>query len=96
MPNLDNSELIHALGDSWKNHKYIKKIGNRYFYTMDELRNYNQNVRNGKAGSTSKGYVSKKNDKSELLVPLVFSKRSNLSVMLLHLALRAPVRRFLM
>ena len=45
MPNLDNSELIHALGSSWKNHKYIKKIGNRYFYTMDELRNYKPNNR---------------------------------------------------
>ena len=45
MPNLDNSELIHALGSSWKNHKYIKKIGNRYFYTMDELRNYKTNNR---------------------------------------------------
>ena len=45
MPNLDNSELIHALGSSWKNHKYIKKIGNRYFYTMDELRNYRTNGR---------------------------------------------------
>lgn len=43
MPNFDNSELIHALGSSWKNHKYIKKIGNRYFYTMDELRNYTNN-----------------------------------------------------
>lgn len=43
MPNLDNSELIHAFGSSWKNHKYIKKIGNRYFYTMDELRNYTNN-----------------------------------------------------
>ena len=43
MPNLDNSELIHAFGDTWKNHKYIKKIGNRYFYTMDELRKYNTN-----------------------------------------------------
>ena len=43
MPNLDNSELIHALGGSWRNHKYIKKIGNRYFYTMDELRNYTNN-----------------------------------------------------
>lgn len=45
MPNLDNSELIHALGSTWKNHKYIKKIGNRYFYTMDELRNYKTNNR---------------------------------------------------
>ena len=45
MPNLDNSELIHALGSSWKNHKYFKKIGNRYFYTMDELRNYKTNNR---------------------------------------------------
>ena len=45
MPNLDNSELIHAFGDTWKNHKYIKKIGNRYFYTMDELRNYKTNNR---------------------------------------------------
>lgn len=43
MPNLDNSELIHAFGSTWKNHKYIKKIGNRYFYTMDELRNYTNN-----------------------------------------------------
>ena len=43
MPNLDNSELIHAFGDTWKNHKYIKKIGNRYFYTMDELRKYKTN-----------------------------------------------------
>ena len=43
MSNLDNSELIHAFGDTWKNHKYIKKIGNRYFYTMDELRKYNAN-----------------------------------------------------
>ena len=43
MPNLDNSELIHAFGDTWKKHKYIKKIGNRYFYTMDELRNYKTN-----------------------------------------------------
>ena len=43
MSNLDNSELIHAFGDTWKNHKYIKKIGNRYFYTMDELRKYNTN-----------------------------------------------------
>ena len=45
MSNLDNSELIHALGGSWRNHKYIKKIGNRYFYTMDELRNYKTNNR---------------------------------------------------
>ena len=45
MPNLDNSELIHAFGSTWKNHKYIKKIGNRYFYTMDELRNYKTNNR---------------------------------------------------
>ena len=43
MPNFDNSELIHAFGDTWKNHKYIKKIGNRYFYTMDELRKYKTN-----------------------------------------------------
>ena len=43
MLNLDNSELIHAFGDTWKNHKYIKKIGNRYFYTMDELRKYKTN-----------------------------------------------------
>lgn len=52
MPNLDNSELIHALGDSWRNHKYIKKIGNRYFYTMDELRNYKTNNR-AKTNETS-------------------------------------------
>lgn len=48
MPNLDNSELIHAFGDTWKNHKYIKKIGNRYFYTMDELRKYNTNKNTNK------------------------------------------------
>ena len=52
MSNLDNSELIHALGSSWKNHKYIKKIGNRYFYTMDELRNYKTNNR-AKTNETS-------------------------------------------
>ena len=40
MPNFDNSELIHAFGDTWKNHKYIKKIGNRYFYTMDDYDSY--------------------------------------------------------
>ena len=45
MPNLDNSELILALGDAWRNHKYIEKIGNLYFYTMDELRNYKTNNR---------------------------------------------------
>ena len=38
MSNLDNSELIHAFGNTWKDHKYIKKIGNRYFYSTDELR----------------------------------------------------------
>lgn len=42
MPNLDNSELIHAAGNSWKNHKYVKKIGNRYFYTMDEYSAFNE------------------------------------------------------
>lgn len=42
MPNLDNSELIHAAGNSWKNHKYVKKIGNRYFYTMDDYAAYNE------------------------------------------------------
>lgn len=52
MPNFDNSELIHAFGSSWKNHKYIKKIGNRYFYTMDELRNYKTNNR-AKTNETS-------------------------------------------
>lgn len=25
MLNLDNSELIHAAGSAWNNHKYIKK-----------------------------------------------------------------------
>lgn len=60
MANLDNSELIHAFGDSWKNHKYIKKIGNRYFYSMDELRNYRDNIQRGKTGPTSKTTVAKK------------------------------------
>lgn len=40
MLNLDNSELIHAAGSAWNNHKYIKKIGNRYFYTRDEYDAY--------------------------------------------------------
>ena len=42
MSNFDNSELIHAAGNSWKNHKYVKKIGNRYFYTMDEYSAFNK------------------------------------------------------
>ena len=45
MPNLDNSELIHAAGNSWKNHKYIKKIGNRYFYTMDDYEAFNSRMK---------------------------------------------------
>lgn len=53
MPNLDNSELIHAFGSTWKNHKYIKKIGNRYFYTMDELRNYNRTNNRANTKETS-------------------------------------------
>ena len=59
MPNLDNSELIHALGSSWKNHKYIKKIGNRYFYTMDELRNYTNNRANTKETSSIQPRVAR-------------------------------------
>ena len=78
MPNLDNSELIHAFGDTWKNHKYIKKIGNRYFYSMDELRNYNQNVRKGKAGTTSKAYVSKERRVGTIGSTGVFKKKQSI------------------
>ena len=59
MPNLDNSELIHALGSSWKNHKYIKKIGNRYFYTTDELRNYTNNRAKTKENSSIQPRVTR-------------------------------------
>lgn len=41
----EDSELMHAGDRSWKNHKYIKKIGDRYFYTMDELRRYGQKAK---------------------------------------------------
>lgn len=78
MLNLDNSELIHAFGDTWKNHKYIKKIGNRYFYSMDELRNYNQNVRKGKAGTTSKAYVSKERRVGTIGSTGVFKKKQSI------------------
>ena len=49
MPNLDNSELIHAAGNSWKNHKYVKKIGNRYFYTMDEYDAFNSRMKESRS-----------------------------------------------
>ena len=78
MPNLDKSELIHAFGDTWKNHKYIKKIGNRYFYSMYELRNYNQNVRKGKAGTTSKAYVSKERRVGTIGSTGVFKKKQSI------------------
>ena len=45
MSNFDNSELIHAAGNSWKNHKYVKKIGNRYFYTMDDYEAFNSRMK---------------------------------------------------
>ena len=45
MPNFDNSELIHAAGNSWKNHKYVKKIGNRSFYTMDDYEAFNSRMK---------------------------------------------------
>ena len=48
MPNLDNSELIHAAGNSWKNYKYVKKIGNRYFYTMDEYDAFNSRTKSSR------------------------------------------------
>lgn len=34
---------LNSLGNrarEWKNHKYLKKIGNRYFYTQEQLRGY--------------------------------------------------------
>lgn len=62
MPNLDNSELIHALGSSWKNHKYIKKIGNRYFYTTDELRNYTNNRAKTKETSSIQPRVTRESN----------------------------------
>lgn len=49
MPNLDNSELIHAAGNSWKNHKYVKKIGNRYFYTMDDYNAFNSRMKESRS-----------------------------------------------
>ena len=78
MPNFDNSELIHAAGSTWNNHKYIKKIGNRYFYSLDELRNYNQNVRKGKAGTTSKGYIAKKRQVGTIGSTGVFKKKQSI------------------
>ena len=78
MPNLDNSELIHAAGSTWNNHKYIKKIGNRYFYSMDELRNYNQNVRKGKAGTTSKAYVTGKRQVGTIGSTGAFKKKQSI------------------
>ena len=48
MLNFDNSELIHAAGNSWKNHKYVKKIGNRYFYTMDEYDAFNSRMKSSR------------------------------------------------
>ena len=48
MLNLDNSELIHAAGSAWNNHKYIKKIGNRYFYTMDEYDAFNSRMKSSR------------------------------------------------
>lgn len=78
MSNLDNSELIHSADKSWKNHKYIKKIGNRYFYSMDELRNYNQNVRKGKAGTTSKAYVTGKRQVGTIGSTGVFKKKQSI------------------
>ena len=49
MPNFDNSELIHAAGNSWKNHKYVKKIGNRYFYTMDDYDAFNSRMKESRS-----------------------------------------------
>ena len=49
MPNFDNSELIHAAGNSWKNHKYVKKIGNRYFYTMDDYEAFNSRMKESRS-----------------------------------------------
>lgn len=51
---LDNEILsvrldeLPYLSHSWKNHKYIKKIGDRYFYTIKELQAY-YNSRKAKA-----------------------------------------------
>ena len=78
MPNLDNSELIHAAGSTWNKHKYIKKIGNRYFYSLDELRNYNQNVRKGKAGTTSKAYVTGKRQVGTIGSTGAFKKKQSI------------------
>lgn len=49
MPNLDNSELIHAAGSTWDKHKYIKKIGNRYFYTMDDYNAFNSRMKKSRS-----------------------------------------------
>lgn len=41
-----DSHLYHsAKGSTWKKHKYIKKIKDRYFYTMEELRKAGQNFK---------------------------------------------------
>lgn len=45
----EDTELMHAFGQNWKNHKYIKKIGDRYFYTMDELHSYGQKAKRSAA-----------------------------------------------
>lgn len=32
-----NSEMEHsAKGTTWKNHKYVKKVGNRYYYNTED------------------------------------------------------------
>ena len=81
MPNLDNSELIHALGDSWRNHKYIKKIGNRYFYTMDELRNYTNNRAKTKETSSIQPRVTREFKTKQSIYPSVFRKfKTNQSI----------------
>lgn len=42
-----SDELYHwGKGSTSKNHKYIDKIGNRYFYTMEELRAFKEGATN--------------------------------------------------
>lgn len=51
-----NAVIVHAgIGGNWKNHKYIKKIGDRYFYTMEELRKFGQ-----RAGNVTDKYITGK------------------------------------
>lgn len=51
-----NTVIVHAgIGSGWKNHKYIKKIGDRYFYTMEELRKFGQ-----RAGNVADKYITGK------------------------------------